>query len=141
MISQFLMSIPRFGEWAAVCAQDSAPAEKPGGGQTQLFMMLAVMAVAFWFIILRPQKKEKEARLKRLDALKKGDKVISIGGIHGKIADIDQVQGLVTVEVAPKITIKFSKSAIQTVNAKAGSAPDGRPDKDDEKTSDTAPSK
>lgn len=91
------------------------------GGPQQLFFMLAVMAFALWFIVLRPQKKEKEERRKQLDALKKGDKVISIGGIHGKIADIDTNQNIITVEVAPKCQMKFSKAAIQTVNPKAQS--------------------
>ena len=53
-----------------------------------------------------------------IDGMKKGDRVVTIGGIHGKIADLDEVKKTVTVEVGSKVTVKFSRTAIQTVEPK-----------------------
>jgi len=103
--------------------EDAAPAKGPQGLLGSPIMLILVMIAVFWFIIMRPQRKEKQERQQRLDTLKKGDKVISIGGIHGKVVEIDQNQGTVTVEVAPKSTMKFSKAAIQTVNRKDTNQP------------------
>lgn len=110
----------------AHAAQETVPAPGPASESEStapslfdnplwLFVMLGFL---LWFIVLRPQKREKQTRQRLLDAMAKGDRVVSIGGIHGKIADIDENRKTVTVEVAPKMSIKFSKTAIQTVEPK-----------------------
>lgn len=113
-------------------AQEGAPAS-PGGGLGSMLPLLVIMGVMFWLIVLRPQQKEKKERQKRLDALKKGDKVVSIGGIHGKVSDINVNEGTVKVEVAPKMTMVFSKAAIQTVNVKDQGKAADKADKGDKK--------
>ena len=80
-----------------------------------IFMMLLAIGVLFYFLILRPQKTEQRKRDAMLQAMGKGDKVISSGGIHGTIESVDADEGIITLNVAPKIAIKFSRSAIATV--------------------------
>jgi preprotein translocase subunit YajC len=71
--------------------------------------------VVFYFLIIRPQnKKQKEAK-KMIDAVKKGDKVVTIGGVHGTIHSVKE--GTVVVKVDDDCRIEFSKSAIATVVA------------------------
>jgi preprotein translocase subunit YajC len=107
-------------ESAATPVAGSADVKAAGSGNElqQTIMFIGLMLVMMYFIVLRPQRREKQERQKRLDGMKKGDRIISIGGIHGKITDVDQTQNVVSVEVAPKLVIKFSKTAIQVVTPK-----------------------
>ena len=81
----------------------------PGGGSMSIIFMLGIVVV-FYFFMIRPQmKKQKELKNYR-DALQKGDKVITTGGIFGKIANIGDTT--VDGEIANNITIKVDKYAI-----------------------------
>ncbi len=80
-----------------------------GGGFTTFIPLLLIIAV-FYLFFIRPQlKKQKDARKYR-EALKKGDKIITIGGIHGKIVEVQDKT--FTVEVAPEIKFRVEKSAV-----------------------------
>jgi preprotein translocase subunit YajC len=85
---------------------------KEGGSQspTSMFIMLAMIIVVFYFFMIRPQvKRQKELRNFR-DALAKGDKIITTGGIYGKIASISE--NIITVDVGNGVTMKVDKSAV-----------------------------
>jgi preprotein translocase subunit YajC len=89
-----------------------APAN--GGGISQI-IMLVLIVVVFYFFMIRPQmKKQKEAK-KFLEAIKKGDKVVTIGGIIGKIAEITDTYYMIEVEGGNKLRIL--KSAISMENS------------------------
>ncbi|HIU64872.1 MAG TPA: preprotein translocase subunit YajC [Candidatus Avacidaminococcus intestinavium] len=68
------------------------------------------MALIFYFMLYRPQKKDQKKRELLLNALKKGDKVVTIGGMHGVIANVTKTQ--VTLEVAENVKINFEIAAI-----------------------------
>ncbi len=75
----------------------------------QILPLVLIIAVFYMFMIRPQMKKQKELKTYR-DSLNKGDKIVTTGGIYGKIADIkDQV---VLVEIADKIRIKIDKSAV-----------------------------
>lgn len=75
-----------------------------------MLVMMGLLFVVFYFFMIRPQtKKAKEARKFR-DALEKGTRVVTIGGMHGKIADVKEKK--VMIEVADGVKIWFEKSAI-----------------------------
>jgi len=74
---------------------------------------LLVMLLIFYFMIYRPQKKEEKQRAQMLSSLKKGDRVITVGGIHGTISAISE--NIVTLKVAEKVEIDFAKAAIKQV--------------------------
>jgi len=74
------------------------------------FLPLLLIILVFYFFMIRPQvKRQKELRSYR-ESLKKGDRIITTGGIYGKIADINGNE--ILVEVADKVKIKIDKSAI-----------------------------
>ena len=80
-----------------------------GSGMTSLIMFAMIFAVMYFFIIrpqIKKQKKEKEYRSK----LKKGDKVVTIGGIHAKILDIKEFYFI--IETHGKNTLKIDKNAV-----------------------------
>jgi len=82
-------------------------------------LMFVFIGVAFYFIMVRPSKKEQSDRNKTLAQLKKGDKVVTIGGIHGTIAEIEDSGKTVILEVAKNVRIKFLRSAISSVADKS----------------------
>ncbi|MDR0637757.1 MAG: preprotein translocase subunit YajC [Spirochaetaceae bacterium] len=95
-----------------------AGAEGAGGaaGLVSFFPFIIIIAI-FYFLIIRPQNKKQKETQRMLGALKKGDKVVTIGGIHGTIASMDGTE--VVVKVDDNTKIKFLRSAISNVlNAK-----------------------
>ncbi len=80
------------------------------GNASGSFIMLLVIIVIFYLFLIRPQvKKQKEVRNFR-EALKKGDKVLTVGGIYGKITDIKE--NTITLEIADNVRIKVDKSGL-----------------------------
>ena len=71
---------------------------------------IVLMAVVFYVLLYRPQKKEQKLRLEMLSNLKKGDRVITTGGMYGTITSLDAKK--VTLKVAEKIEIDFLRTAI-----------------------------
>ena len=71
---------------------------------------IALMAVIFFFILYRPQKKEQKKRSNLLDSLKKEDRVVTIGGIHGTITAL--TDKTVMLRIAEKVEIKISRTAV-----------------------------
>lgn len=103
--------------WAAqnVTQEGTEEAAKdPGILGNPMFLVAAIFAL-FYFLILRPQKREQKQRRQMTEAMKKGDRVVSAGGIHGTIESIDTDKGIVTVTVAPKINMKFQRASINQV--------------------------
>jgi preprotein translocase subunit YajC len=82
-----------------------APAEGGGGGLMSLLPFLLIIVV-FYFFMIRPQMKKAKEQKKFREALKKGDKVITIGGIHGKIIDVHESTFVIEVEGGGKLRIE-----------------------------------
>ncbi|MBS4061150.1 MAG: preprotein translocase subunit YajC [Bacteroidetes bacterium] len=98
----------------------SPPAEGQESGGLLSFLPLVLIMVVFYFFFIRPQmKKAKDQRVFR-EALKKGDKVITIGGIHGRIAEVKETTVLLDVEGGNKLLLE--KSAIISDSAQVGLA-------------------
>ena len=74
------------------------------------------MVVIFYFMLYRPQKKQQKKRQVLLDNLKKGQKVLTIGGIHGEIVTLSE--DTVVLQVAEKVEMTFARSAIAQVLGK-----------------------
>lgn len=74
------------------------------------FLMLALIVVVFYFFMIRPQLKKAKDHKKYVEELKKGSRVITTAGIHGKIVDMDEKTFLIETEGGGKI--RFDKSAI-----------------------------
>ncbi|HHU88070.1 MAG TPA: preprotein translocase subunit YajC [Spirochaetales bacterium] len=84
-----------------------------GGSMTTTFITFGLIIVIFYFLIIRPQKKRDKAAKDMLAAMKKGDKVVSIGGIRGTIVTVKE--STVVVKVDDNTRLEFSKSAIAQI--------------------------
>jgi preprotein translocase subunit YajC len=90
------------------------------GGGLSAFIPLILMFVIFYFLLIRPQQKKAKQHKAMLSAVKKGDRVVSAGGLHGVVTGIsDEV---VTMEIAPKIRVKVSRSSIAGIFPGAATA-------------------
>jgi preprotein translocase subunit YajC len=91
----------------------------PSGGQsTNTFIQLVLLVLiftVFYFFMIRPQQKKQKEREKVLDSLKRGDRVTTIGGIHGSVAGIDTEKKTVLLQVGDNLKIKFDRTAIANV--------------------------
>lgn len=87
--------------------------EGGGGGMVGTLIMFAAIFAIFYFMIIRPQQKRAKEREKMLSAVKKGDKVVTSGGIHGTVAGIDEKT--VLVDVGNNVKIKMERSAIGSI--------------------------
>ena len=83
---------------------------------TSSLIMFAAIILIFYFLIYRPQKKRDKEAKAMLAAMKKGDKVVTIGGIHGTIVTVKDKT--VVVKVDDSARIEFSKEAISSVTSK-----------------------
>ena len=79
---------------------------------------LLLILVVFYFFFIRPQQKKTKEQKKFREALKKGDKVLTIGGIHGKIAEVKE--NTVVLEVGNQVKMTVEKSAIVMDNTQLG---------------------
>ena len=87
-----------------------------GQGGFGAFVPLILMFAIFYFLLIRPQQKKAKQHRELLSALKKGDRVVSSGGLHGTITGL--TDDLVTVEVAPKVRVKISRGSISGVTSR-----------------------
>jgi preprotein translocase subunit YajC len=74
---------------------------------------LIIMFAIFYFLLIRPQQKRQKERTAMLDSLKKGDNVVTLGGLHGVIAEIDDET--LVLKVAENTKLKFERSAASYV--------------------------
>lgn len=93
-----------------------APAQGGSGGGdfTTTILMFAVIIGIFYFMILRPQQKRQKERQKLLESMKKGDKVVTAGGIHGTIVGIEDKTLL--LQIADNVKVKVERGSISVVN-------------------------
>ena len=89
----------------------AAPQPAPGG--FGMIMPLVLIVGIMYLFMIRPQQKKQKETQKMLDALKKGDKVVTIGGIHGTVASTKE--NTVVVKVDDNTKIEFNRTAIATV--------------------------
>jgi preprotein translocase subunit YajC len=92
-----------------------------GGLGYQQLIMFGLIAVVFYFFMIRPQMKKQKEQKKYVDELKKGDKVVTTAGIHGKIYEIAETTFLIETEGGGRI--RFDKSAVSLEASKALNTP------------------
>jgi len=86
-----------------------------GGGMAafQQIIPLVFMFAIFYFLLIRPQQKKAKEHKALLESMKKGDNVITAGGVHGKVVAVEN--DLVTLEIANNVNIKITKSYIAAI--------------------------
>jgi preprotein translocase subunit YajC len=84
---------------------------------TQTIIMFGLMFAIFYFLLIRPQQKKQRQRTTMLNALSKGDKVVTVGGLHGTIEEITDDTVVIKVNDVTKLT--FDRSSVNNVSARS----------------------
>lgn len=107
----------------ALLAQASQPAPTPPSGGTifwaQIFPLLLIVAV-FYFLLFRPQKRERDKHAQMLAAMKRGDRVQTIGGIYGTIVDVRESEVTLKVDETNNVKIRMNRAAIKEILRDSG---------------------
>ena len=90
------------------------------GNQWTFWVMMALIFVVFYFFMIRPQTKKQKELQKQRDNMKKGDKVVTAGGLYGEIKEVQENTFLVTI--AKDVTIKIAKESVYVDAADAQQA-------------------
>ena len=90
------------------------------GDPMSMLITFGLIGVIFYFLLIRPQRKQQKELKERQESLKPGDKVVSAGGIYGVITKVEQ--DAVRMEIAPSVTIKIAKTSIVSSTPKEAPA-------------------
>ncbi len=90
--------------------QGGTPGQQSQGNFLMTFAPLIIIFVIFYFLLIRPQKKQQKKVQEMLNAIRKGDNVITRGGLHGKITAI--ADNVLTLEIANNVNVKINRDAI-----------------------------
>ena len=82
----------------------------PQGSQWSFWIMMILIFVVFYFFMIRPQTKKQKELQKQREEMKKGDKVVTAGGIYGEITEVQETTFIITI--AKDVTIKVSKESV-----------------------------
>jgi len=96
----------------AMGAPGGAAGQSAGSGFSGLFMMVIIFGI-FYFILIRPQQKKVKEHKKMVDELKKGDKIVTSGGIYGMVEGVGV--NTLTVKIAEGTNVKIARSSVATV--------------------------
>ena len=90
----------------------------PGGEQSPLLLQLLpfiLMFAVIYFLILRPQYKKQKQQQAMIDSLKKGDRIVTSGGLHGKITNVKEKEGIIVVQIAKEVQVEVSRGSVTGV--------------------------
>ena len=112
-----LLTILLFGGNAAQTAEGGAP---QGGSPWSSLIFIILLIVVFWLFFIRPQSKKAKEEQKFRDSLQKGDRVVTIGGFHGKIVEVKDTT--VVISLAPNTEVEVEKTALVKDGTRVGQA-------------------
>lgn len=98
--------------WTLVMLLEQQPPARAPNPLFNTLLMVLIMFGIIYFLIIRPQQREKRAHQAMLDSLKKNDLVVTQGGIYGTVAVVEKEAGTVILKVADNVRIKVARSAI-----------------------------
>jgi len=84
--------------------------QSTGGGGVQMIVMMVAIIAIFYFFMIRPQQKKQKAVQQAREAMKVGDKVLTAGGVHGRIREVGDTYFI--VEISDNVKIKIEKSSV-----------------------------
>jgi preprotein translocase subunit YajC len=119
------------GNWlvlATATASEGAASGKGLGGGWEMLILFLILGAIFYFMVIKPQQNQKKAHQAMISKLKAGDKVVTIGGMHGYVHTVKR--GTVLLKVDEKVRVEMSLGSIATVVAAAA---EGADVKDDDK--------
>jgi len=96
-------------ETAHAMGATGASAEGGGGGSSMLIMLVAIFAI-FYFLMIRPESKRRKERQSMIDSLARGDKIVTIGGLHGEVQDVHDDK--IVIRIAEDLKVEIAKTAV-----------------------------
>ena len=93
-----------------ILLQAGVTAEGAQGNNVMFWVMMILIFVVFYFFMIRPQTKKQKELQKQRESMKKGDKVVTAGGIYGEIKEVQDTTFIITI--AKDVTIKVSKDSV-----------------------------
>ena len=115
-----------------------SPGGGEGGGGFSTFIPLILMFVIFYFLLIRPQQKKTKEHRQMISSLQKGDRVVTSGGLHGRITGLSE--STLTVEIADKVRVKIARGNVGALN-QASAQPQPQPKAKDKGKTDPGKSK
>ncbi len=97
----------------ALSLQQAAPSGGGGGGMIALILQFGAIMAIFWFLLIRPQRKQQQKHREMVAALKKGDEIMTEGGVLGEVIHITEDR--VTVKTAENTRLVIARPKIQRV--------------------------
>ena len=91
-----------------------------GGANYTQFIMLAGMIAIFYFFFIRPQQKKQKDQKKFIEAVKKGDQVVTLGGIHGKVVSVDETTITLDIDRGNKLLVEKSSISLESSKRVSG---------------------
>lgn len=120
-----LAAIVNLMTWAPLLAQEN---QQPQGSPWGSFLpMMLIMFAIIYFLMIRPEQKKQKKRREMLSELKKGDRVVTAGGIHGTVGNVKEDS--IMVKVADNVVLEFAKASVTSVLNKDGSEKGAEPQK------------
>ncbi len=112
------------GSTTVATKADGTPVEQPWFAKYGTWIWLVVLVVAFYFLLIRPQRQRSKTQQDLLGNLQRGDEIVTVGGVFGKIKDVGSDSLIITISSG--VDIKISKSAIARkivadINSSSGS--------------------
>jgi len=86
-------------------------------GSITPFLPLILLFALMYFMLIRPQQTQQKKRREMLGTLRKGDKIITVGGIHAVIVEIDNKDDLLTVRISDKVEVQLARSGVSHVKS------------------------
>ena len=94
--------------------------QQQGGSMWSSLIFIILLIVVFWLFFIRPQSKRAKEEQKFRNELKKGDKVVTIGGFHGKITEVKETT--IMLSIAPNVEVEIEKTALVKDSSSVGQA-------------------
>jgi len=101
-----------------------------GGFDPVFIIMMVAMFAVFWFLVIRPQQKRAKTHQEMLKALKRGDQVVTNGGMIGRVARIEG-DGVLLLEIAPNVKVKCKQSMISDIYQRTEARDEDKGDDED----------
>jgi preprotein translocase subunit YajC len=90
-----------------------------GAGGFSAFIPIILMFVIFYFLLIRPQQKKTKEHREMISSLKKGDRIITSGGLHGRITGVKEAENVLVVEIADKVRVKVARGNVAALTQSA----------------------
>ena len=102
-----------FPEAAHAMGTSGAQGEGGAAGGSGFFIMLIAIFAIFYFLMIRPESKRRKERQQMLDALKRHDKIVTVGGLYGEVIDVHDDR--VVIRIGEDIKVEVAKSAVSAI--------------------------